>query len=92
MRLGEYPWSGAGEKFRLSSQLVQPLRSQRIFTLVDARSNHALRGRRSWKSSLDLGIIGAHDAEWNIFLNILISNYIHLISEPDRLIWTKKKT
>ena len=56
------------------------LRSQRIFTLEDARSNHAPRGRRSWKSDLDLGIIGAHVAEWNRILNILVSNYIHLSS------------
>ena len=89
MRLGEDPWSGAGENFRLSSRLVQPLRSQRIFTLAYVRSDHAPRGRRSRKSALDLGINGAHAAEWNIFLNILVSNYIHLISEPDRLIWTK---
>ena len=59
------------------------------FTLADARLNHAPRGRRSWKSALNIGITGAHATEWNRFLNTLVSNYIHLSSEPDRLIWTK---
>ena len=54
--------------------------------LSRCKINHAPRARRSWKSSLDLGITGVHAAEWNIFLNILVSNYIHLSSEPDRLI------
>ena len=53
------------------------------------RSDYASRGRRSWKSAQDLGLTGAHAIEWNIYLNLLISNYVHLSSKLDKLIWTK---
>ena len=89
MRVGEYPWVGAGEIFRLSPQLVHLLRSQRIFSLADTCLDQTLRGRRRWKTAQELGLTGEHAAEWNRFLNLLVTIFFHLGSELDRIIWTK---
>ena len=36
-----------------------------------------------------MGIVGEHAEEWNRFLNLLVTNHVHLGSSPDKLVWTK---
>ena len=44
VRVGEDPWMGLGENFKLSPRLIQILRSTRIFTVADACRDPIIRG------------------------------------------------
>ena len=89
VRVGEDPWTGAGENFKLSTPLVQHLRSSRIVTLADACRDPRIRGRSQWKNGQDLGIVGELAEEWSRFFNLLVTSHIHLGSSPNKLVWTK---
>ena len=89
VKVGEDPWMGAGENFKLSPILIQILRSTRIFTIVDACKDSSIRGRNQWKNTQDIGQRGSHAEEWKKYLNMLVSNHIHLRNQPKKLIWMK---
>ena len=51
VRVGEDPWAGSGENYRLSPCLLHLLRTQRVYTLANACAGLAIRGKRMWKSA-----------------------------------------
>ena len=55
VRVGEDPWSGARERYKLSEALVTKLRSLGIYTLNQACSL-SLQKETLWKNSEDLGL------------------------------------
>ena len=89
VRVGEDPWLGSGESFKLSKGLVLKLRSLGIFTLNQAFSL-SLQRETLWKNSEDLGLEEGLREEWNDFVSLLKSCFIHLEEEEkDNLFWTK---
>ena len=57
MHIGQDPWEGSGEDYRLLDQLISQLTTKRIRTLAEEKSHHPqTRGRTGWKTSQDLGL------------------------------------
>ena len=89
VRVEEDLWSRAGERFKLSEGLVLKLRSLGIFTLNQACSL-SLQRETLWKSSKDLGLEEGQKEEWEEYVSLLKSSFIHLEEEKDdKLVQTK---
>ena len=73
VRVGEDPWSGSGESFKLSEGLVLKLRSLGIFTLNQACSL-SLQRETLWKNSEDLGLEEGLKEEWEEYVSLLKSS------------------
>ena len=63
VKVGEDPWMGAGENFKLSPSLIQILRSTRIITIADACKESRIGGRNQWKNAQDIGLRRSHAEE-----------------------------
>ena len=89
IRVGEDPWSGAGERFKLSEGLILKLRSSGISTLHQVCLMYVQR-ETIWKTSEVLGLEEGLKEEWKEYVSLLKSSFIHLEEEKeDKLVWTK---
>ena len=66
------------------------LRAKRVTTLVEAQAKQPWsRGRTGWKTTQELGLLGASAVEWNCYATILVKCFIHLEEDvPEKLIQT----
>ena len=89
IRVGEDPWSGVGERYKLSEGLVSKLRSLGVYNLNQACST-TLQRETLWKNSEQLGLEEGHKEEWEEYVSMLKSNFIYLEeAREDKLVWKK---
>ena len=89
IKVGEDPWSGARERYKLLEGLVSKLRSFGIYNLNQACST-TLQRETLWKNSEQLGLEEGHKEEWEEYVSILKSKFIYLEeAREDKLVWTK---
>jgi hypothetical protein len=90
VRLGEDPWLGAGDNFRLSEPLVQFLKNLNLFHLHDIHlGDPQLRGSLGWRDSVSLGLPQEFHVEWDSYISRLCENFILLDDESsDTLCWS----
>jgi hypothetical protein len=70
VRVGEDPWLGAGNSFRLSMPLILSLRNKNIIYLHNTCiSFPEPQGRAGWKDMTTLDILEALHDEWNSCLS-----------------------
>ena len=69
LRLGEDPWEGAGEDYKLSESVLTQLKAQRIHKLVDVQAQHPQqKGRAGWKDAQELRLGGEDAEEWSKYV------------------------
>ena len=89
LRVVEYPWSGLGKIFKLLESLILKLRSSGISTLNKA-CLISFQRETIWKNSKVLGLEEGLKEEWEEYVSLLKSCFIHLEEEKeDKLVWTK---
>ena len=89
VRIGEDPMVGAGERYKLLGSLIVKLRSSGISNPSEACS-HRLQKETLWKNFEDLGLDEGLKEEWNEFVSLLQSCFIHLEDDAkDNLVCTK---
>ena len=91
VRIGEYPWAGAKENYKLPNSVIIKLREQRCSKLADVQSEHPYPlGRTNWKSARELGMEGDVAESWNSYVHLWEINFVNLDEEEqDKLIWTR---
>ena len=67
IRVGEDPWLGVGERYKISEGLVSKLRSLGIYNLNQAYST-SLQRETLWKSSEQLGLEEGIREEWEEYI------------------------
>ena len=89
IRIGQDPWIGSGDKFKLPATLISHLKEKGISSLEDA-SSYTDRNQRGivWKSVQELELAENDASVWNSYINQLKANFIHLNEEKDKLKWT----
>ena len=86
VRVGEDPWVGVGERYKLSYALIEELRGLGILNLSQACSL-TLQRETQWKNYEDLGLEEGFKEEWNEFVSLLESYVIYLEEEAkDKLV------
>ena len=84
IKVGDDPWSGLGERYKH----LKP-RSLGIYNLNQFCST-SLQRETLWKSSKQLGLEEGPREEWEEYVTMLKSNFIHLEeTREDKLVWTK---
>ena len=92
VRIGEDPWAGAGEDYKLPPAIIDKLKEQRCFKLADASVNLQYPHQR-WKTAEELGLSGDERESWGSYVHLLETNFINLNEEDqDKLIWTRNST
>ena len=92
VRLGEDTWVGAGESYKLSWALIEKHGSFGISNLNQA-CTHTLQRETLWKKAKDLGLEEGLKKQWNDYVSLLQSCFIHLEEDvKDKLAWTKNPT
>ena len=92
VRVGEDPWVGEGEIYKLSFSIIDKLRSLGISNLSQDCSL-TLQRETWWKNYEDLGLEEGLKEELNKFVSLLQSLFIHLEEDAkDKLVWTKNPT
>ena len=91
VHIGLDPWAGAGVNYKLSENLRSFLAEKRIYTIVDAAvAMPQTLGSIGWRNANLLEMPQPIIAEWNSFISLLVSNFIHLNMDiDDKLVWSK---
>lgn len=90
IKLGEDPWLGAGNKYKLPPPLVQALRECGLFLLSNPYTGSPqLRGHPGWKSTTSLDLPLDHKLEWETYIDQLCKNYVRLDESEGSPCWTK---
>jgi hypothetical protein len=73
VRVGEDPWLGAGNYFRLSLPLILSLRNKNIDSLHDTCIGFPqTQGCAGWKDATTLGLPEALHDEWNSYFSLIM--------------------
>ena len=89
IRVGEDPWLGVGERYKILEGIVLKLIRLGIYNLNQACST-SMQRETLWKSSKQLGLEEGPREEWEEYVTMLKSNFIHLEeTREDKLVWTK---
>ena len=88
-RIGQDPWVGSRDNYRLPANLISTLKEKGIKVLADA-SMYIDRNQRGaeWKMAQELNLSAEDTPIWNSYIKVLRENFIHLGNEEDSLKWT----
>lgn len=88
--LGEDPWLGASNNYKLSDPLIKFLWNQNILHLHDVQvGDPQPRGRVGWQDVASLGLPLDLQEEWDSFITWLCENYVILDEKTkDSLCWS----
>ena len=91
MRISLDPWASARVNYKLSENLRSFLAKKCIYTIADtAVAVPQTLGSIRWRSANILEMPHPIVYEWNSFISLLVSNFIHLNMDiDDKMVWSK---
>ena len=88
IHIGQDPWVGSGDTFKLTDHLITQLVDRGVRLLADASSRTEDHRGTIWKTAQELGLEENEAAKWRRYINQLGNNFILLTEDRDKLIWT----